>query len=145
MTRGLLLDTHILLWLEKGSPFTVDALLAIEGASLLNKLFASHISIWELGVALRKKQVQRRPDLGDLLPAAWFNKTCSRFNVRPLSLSSLIAAEAALVPSIYGSGDPGDCFLIATARIRRLSLATRDKQALKLSNRKPDYLTTLAC
>lgn len=53
--------------------------------------------------------------------------------------------EAANVPGIYGSGDPGDCFLIATARIRRLSLVRRDSKMIALAKREPDYLDVTVC
>jgi PIN domain nuclease of toxin-antitoxin system len=54
-------------------------------------------------------------------------------------------AEAALVPAIYGSGDPGDCFLIATARVHNLSLVTRDDPIIELAQLNPGYLSVIPC
>jgi PIN domain nuclease of toxin-antitoxin system len=56
-----------------------------------------------------------------------------------------VAVEAAAVPAVYGSGDPGDCFLIATARIRKLALVTRDSRILELAARDPGYLSVIPC
>ncbi len=53
--------------------------------------------------------------------------------------------EAARVPEIYGYGDPGDCFLIATARVHKLTLVTRDARILALAALQPEYLSALAC
>ena len=49
------------------------------------------------------------------------------------------------IPGVYGSGDPGDCFLIATARVRRLSLVTRDTKIIALAKRERDYLDVIVC
>ena len=53
--------------------------------------------------------------------------------------------EAAAVPAIYGYGDPGDCFLIATARVRRLALVTHHSRILDLAARNPSYLDVISC
>ena len=60
-------------------------------------------------------------------------------------ISSAIALEAAQVPANYGYGDPGDCFLIATARLNSLTLVTRDARMLALSERLSGYLSATAC
>jgi PIN domain nuclease of toxin-antitoxin system len=64
---------------------------------------------------------------------------------RLVGTSRRIAFEAADVPQVYGSGDPGDCFLIATARIRRMPIVTRDAAMIGLSEVNPAYLQTVPC
>jgi len=49
------------------------------------------------------------------------------------------------LPGICGYGDPGDCFLIATAHVENLTLVTRDARIIELANRRPDYLTVIPC
>lgn len=105
----------------------------------------SDISLWELGVASHKKVFERRPDLQGLTLEAWFAKKATSYGIRSLRITSRIAVEAANVPSVYGSGDPGDCFLIATARIRKLTLVTRDTKIVKLARENPDYLSIIEC
>jgi PIN domain nuclease of toxin-antitoxin system len=145
MTTGSLLDTHVLVWLDSASFIRPDALLAMEEANLAKQLFASHISYWELGVAQTKKRIENRPNLRGLTPDGWVREVAQRFDIRMLALTARIAAEAANIPSIYGSGDPGDCFLIATARVRNLSLLTRDARIIDLAKSRPDYVTVIAC
>jgi PIN domain nuclease of toxin-antitoxin system len=53
--------------------------------------------------------------------------------------------EAAEVPPVYGSGDPGDCFFIATARVKKATLITRDGSIIALSKTNPNYLKTILC
>jgi PIN domain nuclease of toxin-antitoxin system len=59
--------------------------------------------------------------------------------------SRTIAIETANVPSIYGRGDPGDCFLIATAHVRKFPIVTRDAAMADLALRRPDYLRVITC
>lgn len=138
----LLLDTHALLWLVRGElpeGATLDAIIVAQSGS---DLFVSAITAWELGAADLKRT--NRPDLG-MSPGPWFRQAMRQAGARLATITPAIAAEVATVPAIYGRGDPGDCFLIATARLRRLRLVTRDDALLRLSRRQPDYLQTLAC
>lgn len=138
----LLLDTHALLWLVKNDPIAPAALDAIEDEQLAGRLYVSAMSAWELGAADRKRT--NRPELG-MPPGAWFRLALRQTGAKLATITPAIAAEAAAVPAIYGRGDPGDCFMIATARIRGLQLVTRDDALLRLALAQPDYLRTLAC
>jgi PIN domain nuclease of toxin-antitoxin system len=53
--------------------------------------------------------------------------------------------EAAEVVNVYARKDPGDCFLIATARIRRMPIITRDAAMIDLALTRPDYLAVIEC
>ena len=145
MIEGLLLDSHTLLWLDGDIPLGPDAIYAIGVARARRRLFVSDISLWELGVACHLKSFERRPNLRGMDVAAWFHRVTVNYGIRVMHLTGRIAAEAAEVPGRYGSGDPGDCFLIATARIRKLSLATHDTRMIALAKREPDYLQVTIC
>ena len=135
----------MLVWFDQDLPLSVESGLAISRARTHNTLFVSDMSIWEVGVATHKKNLERRPDLRGLSIEAWFDQICLRLNTRSLPISKAIAQEAANVPNTYGSGDPGDCFLIATARLHNLALVTRDAKILDLALRWPDYLAAISC
>ena len=144
MTPGLLLDTHTQLWLEQGL-LGPEALDSISDAGPAGQLYVSVMTSWELGVAAGKKDVRRRPNLQGVPPSLWIRWFCERFYAQPLIISSDVAAEAASVASTLGHGDPGDCFLIATARVHGLTLVTRDARILEFAAREPDYLSVVAC
>jgi PIN domain nuclease of toxin-antitoxin system len=80
MTRGLLLDTHVLLWLEKRSPLASGTLLRTASAAIARSLYLSDVSIWELGVAITKRDISKRPDLEGLPPAVWVDRFARRFD-----------------------------------------------------------------
>jgi PIN domain nuclease of toxin-antitoxin system len=56
-----------------------------------------------------------------------------------------ISLEAANVVTATGHKDPGDCFLMASARVRRISLVTRDEIILSICAASPDYLSVIEC
>jgi len=145
VSRGFLLDSHVLLWLDQELLIYSPAAYEIAKAGATGRLFVSDISICELGVASHKKSLEKRPDLRGLSIDGWFDETTNRLGARTIRITQAIAVEAANVPGIYGSGDPGDCFLIATARLRRLSLVTRDTKIIALAKRERGYLDVTVC
>jgi len=119
--------------------------IASEAISNSTELLASAISVWELTFADRKHHPLRRPDLRGLTPRLWFDDAISRFGITVLPVTTDIASEAADIAPAYGSGDPGDCFLIATAHIQKLTLITRDTCILEFAKANPDYLSVIKC
>ena len=138
----LLLDTHALLWFVRANPMMEGALDEIRAAQDSRTLHVSAITAWELGVAERKRT--NRPELGTA-PGTWFRQALRLTGAKLVMITSAIAAETASIPAIYGRGDPGDCFLIATARVRRLPLVTRDGAILQLARERPRYMQTVEC
>ena len=108
----------------------------------MNALYVSAITAWELGVADRKRV--NRPELG-MAPNVWFREALRITGAKLATITLAVAAEAAVVPETYGRSDPGDCFLIATARLRHLILVTRDRPMLQLAATRPSYLRALEC
>lgn len=140
---AVLLDTHALIWFMNGDFMTAESLVAIDAAQAVNGLYVSPISAWEASLALRKQT--GTPDLGDNGPGDWFKAVMELPGARLAGVTKRVALEAAVIPAIYGSGDPGDCFLIATARVRKLPIITRDSMMIALSRRRPEYLRTIIC
>ncbi len=99
------------------------------------------MSVWELAFAARKNHPLRRPNLQDMKPRSWFDDAIQRLHIAVLPITTDIASEAADIAPLYGSGDPGDCFLIATAHIHALTLITRDARILDFAKANPDYLS----
>jgi PIN domain nuclease of toxin-antitoxin system len=142
---GLLLDSHPLVWIAEDTAIARNAEIAIARAGESRTLYVSPISAWEIGVASTKKNHTLRPPLNGLTPDAWFTRMVEELNLQLTPFSMDIALEAAKLPAVYGSGDPGDCFLIATAHVQKLSLITRDARILAFSADNPNYLSTIRC
>ena len=137
------MDTNALIWFVNGDAISRPALDAIAAAQELRRIYVSPISAWEAGLAAKKWHNQ--PNLGGRNPSDWFTAVLAIPGVRLIGMSRRIALESAEVPPIYGDGDPGDCFLIATARIKRVPIVTRDASMIALSEVNPSYLKTIPC
>ncbi|HQS68772.1 MAG: hypothetical protein B7Y36_06690 [Novosphingobium sp. 28-62-57] len=143
---GVLLDTHALYWLVSGEQALAnDALFAIGESQAAGSLVVSPISAWELAVAARKNRAVDRPHFGNETPYKWFRDALVAVQAKPVAIHQRIAIEAAKVVEYTGHKDPGDCFLIATARVRRVPLITRDAIIIAIANDDPGYLTTIYC
>ena len=142
---GALLDTHTLLWLVNGDNLTDEALEAIAENQAAGTLYASPITGWELALAAQKPPAAHRPDLGGLPAAAWFREALQVTGAKLIPVKQRIALEAADVATVFARKDPGDCFLIATARVRHIPIITRDGPMRDLALARPDYLQVIAC
>ena len=143
---GALLDTHTLYWfVAEAAPLADEALVAIADAQAADRLFVSPITAWELGVIAQKPRRQDRPDLGALTPRQWFREAIRATGARIAPINQTIALAAAEVVGTTGHKDPGDCILIATARVRRIPIITRDGVMRDLARDHPDYLQVVIC
>lgn len=143
---GVLLDTHTLYWLVSGeNALSEDAQVAIADAQEAGELLVSPITAWELSVATRKGRAAGRPHLGDEPPDQWFRDAVDVTEARIVPIQQRIALEAAKVVTGTGHKDPGDCFLIATARIRKVALVTRDGIIRTIVADYPGYIDLVVC
>ncbi|NBB64678.1 PIN domain-containing protein [Pseudomonas sp. ODNR1LW] len=141
-----LLDTHVLYWLVSGTTsLSESALVAIAEAQAEDRLYVSPVTAWELGVAAQKSLQANRPDLCPLSPKAWFREAVQATGARIAPIRQRIALESAEVVTRTGHKDPGDCFLVATARVMRIPLVSRDAVMHRIARVDPDYLTVLDC
>lgn len=138
----MLLDTHALYWLVSGEETLSDeALAAIGEAQEAGTLFVSPITAWELALASRK--ANDPTDLGDANPEAWFRAAVRATLAKLVPIQQRIALEAAMVPVVKGHKDPGDCFLIATARVGKIPIITRDAKMRGFAA--DGYLDVIVC
>lgn len=141
----LLLDTNALIWFLAAEFMKPEALVAITQAQKTGSLYLSPVTAWEAALALNKANPAKRPNLNGQDAATWFRKACATTGAKIVRIGSRIALEAARVPLVSGNGDPGDCFIIATARVSKLAVVTRDGNMRRLSVSDHNYLITVAC
>jgi PIN domain nuclease of toxin-antitoxin system len=120
---GVLLDTHVIIWLAGGMVIQAAAREEIRRALAENTAFISAISVWEIAQLVVRGRVSMQ-----MAPGQWIDQflTTTGCSALPLTLESAIAA--ALLPPIHR--DPADRFLIATAVLNDLTLVTRDMKIL---------------
>jgi PIN domain nuclease of toxin-antitoxin system len=122
----MLLDTCVLFWLEH-DPQAISTAVARSLKADDIAVFASAISVFELGLKVRDGQL-RLP-----LPVAeWVGELCRRRQITVLPVNEAVAGLSTELPPIHR--DPCDRFLIATAQLRRLRLATPDQTIRRYPN-----------
>ena len=110
-----------------------DALYAIAEAQAADTLFVSPITAWEAALALQKSNHAKRPDLRGQDAATWFRRGRRSTGARLVPIGPRVALEAARVPAACGQRDSGDCYIIATARVSKLTIVTRDQRIAGLT------------
>jgi PIN domain nuclease of toxin-antitoxin system len=140
---GVLLDTHALYWLVSGEQaLSEDALIAIGENQEARTLYVSPITAWELSLAARKRN--NAPQLGDGTVGTWFRDAVRATTAKVAPINQTVAIEAAEVVTATGHKDPGDCYLIATARVRKIPIISRDTVMIGMAGR-PNYLDLIQC
>lgn len=140
---GALLDSHTLYWLVSGEEaLSYVALVAIGEEQAAGNLYVSPITAWELTIASRKPAHRGPPDLGPSTPSRWFSAAVKATEAKVVPIRQRIACEAAAVVVQTGHKDPGDCYLIATARVRKIPIITRDHFLIGLDRA---YLDVIEC
>ncbi len=119
MSRRLLPDTHLLLWLAEDSarmPSDAAAWLKDED----NEVFFSVATIWEVSI---KSALQKA---GFSIDASAFRKGLLRTGFIELPIASEHVIAVAKLPHLHR--DPFDRLLVAQAQVEGLTLMTTDKK-----------------
>ncbi len=119
----LLLDTHVLVWLDEGSPrLGAAALLRINEALVADQLGVAAVSFWEIAMLCEKRRLIMRTAMdvwrSDLLYAG----------LHEIPLRGETAIRAAQLQAFHG--DPADRMIVATAMEIGASLITADDKIL---------------
>lgn len=117
----LLLDTHVVLWLDSGLELDDAAVREIDQAAADSELFISPVSAWEIGLLVRKGRVSL-----DTAPDTWLERFLRLPGLRTTPLTPQIAIASSFLPEPLHS-DPADRLLVATARAQNLTIVTRDR------------------
>jgi PIN domain nuclease of toxin-antitoxin system len=117
---GFLLDTHVWWWYLTGSDRLPGGLRRAIDASPA-ECWLSPISVWELGMLVRRGRV-RIPSTY----AEWLGEALRLFPVREAPLTTKVALDSLVVALPHH--DPADRFLAATCIVHGLILLTVDRR-----------------
>lgn len=121
----LLLDTHVLHWMSVDDRRVGKKAKALIGGTPTTEVHISAVSIWELGVLMRKRRL--RPTIDVALREFQRELVASGYAFIDLDVETTLLADE--LHSFHG--DPADRFLTATAIRRDLKLITADWRILK--------------
>jgi PIN domain nuclease of toxin-antitoxin system len=131
VSDGLLLDTHIALWLDSG-----DTRLRRATGDLIderwrrgNTIYLSAVSVWEIALLLDTERIEL-----DLPIASWVARFLDRPGVDAAPLTHGAACRAYELPHLEHR-DPADRLLIATAIELDCPLVTYDDRIARFGKR----------
>jgi PIN domain nuclease of toxin-antitoxin system len=125
---ALLLDTHI--WLRYqgiSGDLRKAALPLIHAASSAGKLYVSVISIWEIAMLVRLGRLGLSSSV-----ERWTEEALSKPGIHLLPLNPEIAIDSVNLPEPMHK-DPADRILVASSRVERLTLVTRDQKIIEFA------------
>jgi PIN domain nuclease of toxin-antitoxin system len=124
-TPALLLDTHYWIWLLLGTEHMSQTETQLfERAAQDGNLFVSAASFWEAAQLIRKGRLEIDRPVYD-----WLMAGVAGIAAKVLPITPEIACLSQTLPEPCHN-DPGDRFLMATARVHDLTLVTRDSAIL---------------
>lgn len=124
--RPLVLDTHVWIWTINGDPtITLSTRQKIRLALQKSRVLIPAICVWEVAMLWKRNRIQLREPLLDWVRAALEK---SGFSLVPIT--DTIAVESALLPGKFHN-DPADCLIVATARLEKAVLFTRDSRIME--------------
>ena len=86
-----------------------------------NELWLSPISVWELVLLVEKKRLELHRDVGE-----WVHQSFRDLDLQEATFTMAVADELRF--TLLGYRDPGDRFLVATAKVYGLTLVTADQR-----------------
>lgn len=117
---GLLLDTHIWYWYLSGSERLPTGLKNLLDSSPSRSCWLSPISVWELGLLVRRGRVKMDQDY-----RRWLATASKHFPLKDASLTREVSLRSLEIDLPHR--DPADRFLAATAQTYDLTLLTVDR------------------
>ncbi len=126
-TAPLLLDTHVWIWLMEGSVGRLSPAVvrAIEEAAAEGRVRIHPLSVWELGMLVRKGRLSLAGPV-----ERWVEEALAVEGLTLTPLTAAMALEAAALPDPF-PGDPVDRMLVATARLLGATLVAADRRILE--------------
>jgi PIN domain nuclease of toxin-antitoxin system len=121
-----LLDTHIWLW-SVLDPRRLGTHVADVLADPESEIWLSSMSVWELGILVRKKRFELSGSISDY--STWVQRALSLTPLREAVLNHEICRLSHLMDLPHQ--DPVDRILAATAKTNDLTLVTADELLLK--------------
>lgn len=120
----ILLDTHVLVWLDEASPRLGGAAIErIDSEFHAGQVMVSAITFWEVGVLVRKGRIRLDMDI-----SVW-RKDFMEQGLIELPVTGEIGIKAAGFMQFHG--DPADRLIAATALEHSLTIVTADKKLLQ--------------
>jgi len=121
----ILLDTHVWWWCLTEPENLSEKALKVIRHSKADERFISSISIWEFARMAAKNRIELK-----ISPAKWLSRAIDGAGITVIDMLPEITIDSCNLPGQFHP-DPADRIIVATARLKNLTLMTRDKKILE--------------
>ncbi len=135
----ILLDTVALIRLVTAQKFARNAKLCVAEAEARGRLFVSAITAWELCLLETRTRSGEQIDGNG---ADFFRDATADGMLKIIPLDADTAIESRRLPGDFHQ-DPADRFIVATARIKRMTIVTSDTAILDFASE--GHVQAIAC
>ncbi|MCD6534850.1 MAG: type II toxin-antitoxin system VapC family toxin [Deltaproteobacteria bacterium] len=119
----ILLDTHVLVWLDEGSNrLGVKTRDIIDEALSEERLLVAAISFWEITILVEKNRLEIKMDLQN-----WRRELLEK-GLQEIAMHGALGIQAGQLPGFHG--DPADRIIVASALSITATLVTADEKIL---------------
>jgi PIN domain nuclease of toxin-antitoxin system len=116
-----LLDTHAWIWwIDQDRRLGAATIAALDRLPLEARPYLSGISLWEVAMLVERGRLRL-----DLPLSEWLEAAAHPRSVQIVPITAAIAADVAALPASFHR-DPADRIIVATARVMKLPLLSRD-------------------
>lgn len=126
--NSIIIDTHVFLWLMEGS-----SELQPSEIELINKIvnkgqvLVASISIWEIAMLQKLGKITLSTPIKN-----WVEQSLNQKSIVVVTFDAAILIESVFLPGNFHK-DPADRMIVATSRIKKVPLLTRDRRILDYS------------
>jgi len=128
-STGILLDTHVWVWLVNGVELKPEIIEVIEKQASQKQIYLSSISLWEVAMLHAKQCLELSTAC-----RAWFQKAIISINANLIDINPEIAINSVQLTHFHG--DPADRLITATNQYLNTTLLTRDRKIIEYARDK---------
>ena len=122
----ILLDTHVLIWLDEGSSrLGAQTRDIVDEALGRESLVVAAISFWEIAMLVEKKRLEIKMDL-----QVWRRELLEK-GLQEIAMHGALGIQAGALPGFHG--DPADRIIVASALSISATIVTADEKILAWS------------
>ena len=120
----LLMDTHVWFWSVCEPVKLSKAALDLIRATETDRRTIASISIWEFAMMVARGRIEIK-----MTGEQWLDYAIRKTGLRVLEVTPKVAVESCELPGDFHR-DPADRIIVATARVNRATLVTKDQKIL---------------
>ncbi len=124
----ILLDTHVWWWALSETEQLSEKAIALISETRSDQRAIASISIWEFAMMVTRGRIKLK-----ISSEEWLDYAINETGLNVIALNPNIALESCRLPGKFHN-DPADRIIVATCRVHKIKLITKDKEIIRYPN-----------